>query len=170
MDADRLLEVGRIGRAFGVRGDVYVDLITDRVERVAPGSTLWDDKQWLTVVTSSLANGRWRVHFEGCDDRTAAEAMARRVLSAEPIEDPDALWVHDLIGARVVERDGTDRGRCVSVLENPASDLLELESGALVPVAFVTGIADGVVTIDPPDGLFELDAVSDEASDQATAD
>ena len=25
-----------------------------------------------------------------------------------------------------------------------------------VPVTFVTGMADGVITVDPPDGLFEL--------------
>jgi 16S rRNA processing protein RimM len=39
---------------------------------------------------------------------------------------------------------------------NPASDLLELESGALVPVAFVVDRAPGRITIDPPDGLFDL--------------
>ena len=60
-----------------------------------------------------------------------------------------------------IEPNGIDRGRCVAVVANPASDLLELESGALVPVAFVTvgrRVAAGVplVTIDPPDGLFEL--------------
>ena len=48
----------------------------------------------------------------------------------------------------------------MSVVANPASDLLELESGALVPVAFVTSVdvSGGVplVTIDPPDGLFDL--------------
>jgi 16S rRNA processing protein RimM len=39
---------------------------------------------------------------------------------------------------------------------NPASDLLELDSGALVPIVFVVDHAEGRVTIDPPDGLFDL--------------
>jgi 16S rRNA processing protein RimM len=78
------------------------------------------------------------------------------VLAAEPIEDPNALWVHQLIGAEVIEATGTARGRCVAVIDNPAADLLELESGALVPAAFVVSVAEGVVTIDPPEGLFEL--------------
>ena len=43
----------------------------------------------------------------------------------------------------------------VSVVANPASDLLELDDGALVPVRFVTGQGPGVVHVDPPDGLFE---------------
>lgn len=41
--------------------------------------------------------------------------------------------------------------------ENPAADLLVLESGALVPVVFVIdGPVDGTVHVEVPDGLFEL--------------
>jgi 16S rRNA processing protein RimM len=157
VSADGLLEVGRIGRAHGVRGDVFVHLTTDRNERVAVGSRLKAGSNWLTITASSPSNDRWRVHFEGIDSRNAAEALARTVLLAEPIDDPDVLWVHRLIGAEVVEAGGPHRGRCVAVVDNPASDLLELESGALVPVRFVVSVADGVVTIEPPDGLFDLD-------------
>jgi 16S rRNA processing protein RimM len=77
------------------------------------------------------------------------------VLSAEPLEDPEALWVHDVIGTRVVEVGGTERGRVVAVVANPAHDLLELDSGALVPVVFVQTSGDGVTVIDPPAGLFD---------------
>jgi 16S rRNA processing protein RimM len=157
---DGLLEVGRIGRPHGVRGDVFVDLTTDRVERAKVGSRLWARDRWVTITQSSPSNKRWRVHLEGVDDRFSAEQLTGVPLHAEPIEDPDALWVHHLIGASVVEVNGIDRGRCVSVVANPASDLLELESGALVPVAFVTDVdvSGGVplVTIQPPDGLFDL--------------
>jgi 16S rRNA processing protein RimM len=156
MPADGLLEVGRIGRAHGVRGDVFVTLTTDRVERLAIGSRLKAGARWLTVTAASRSNDRWRVHFEGVDDRDSAEALSRTVLAAEPIDDPNALWVHQLIGAEVIEATGTARGRCVAVIDNPAADLLELESGALVPAAFVVSVAEGVVTIDPPEGLFEL--------------
>ena len=156
MSADDLLEVGRIGRAHGIRGDVLVHLTTDRVERVAVGSRLKAKHRWLTVTASSRSNDRWRVHFEGVDDRNAAEALAGTVLAAEPLDDPDALWIHQLIGADVVDVGGTQRGRCVAVVANPAADLLELESGALVPVTFVVSLERGVVTIDPPDGLFDL--------------
>ena len=157
MPADGLLEVGRIGRAHGVKGDVLVHLTTDREERVAIGSRLKAGERWLTVTAASRSNDRWRVHFEGVDDRTAAEALSRLVIAAEPIDDPDEIWVHQLVGAEVIELSGTPRGRCVAVIDNPAADLLELESGALVPASFVVSVADGIVTIDPPAGLFELD-------------
>jgi 16S rRNA processing protein RimM len=134
---------------------VYVDLTTDRTDRLDRGARLWARDQELVVEAARPSNRRWLVTFEGFD-RSRAERFTGAELLAEPIEDPDVLWVHDLIGARVVELDGTDRGRCVAVVDNPAADLLELESGALVPVRFVVTAADGVVTVDVPEGLFEL--------------
>jgi 16S rRNA processing protein RimM len=111
----------------------------------------------LTVETERVAsNGRRVVKFRQILDRTAAERFANEPLYAEPLADPEALWAHELIGARVVEVDGTDRGECVAVLANPASDILELESGALVPTVFVVSNVDGVITVDVPDGLFDL--------------
>lgn len=152
-------EIGRIGRPHGVRGAVYVTLVTDRGERLAPGARVQAGSQWLTVVTSRPQAQRWLVQFAGVDDRTAAERLTGTVLFAEPLTGPssgDDLWVHDLIGTRVIELDGTDRGVCTSVIANPANDLLELDDGSLVPVTFVVSCADGVTTIDPPEGLFDL--------------
>jgi 16S rRNA processing protein RimM len=159
LSTEALREVGRIGRAHGVRGDVYVLLITDRVERLAAGARLLAGSQWLTVVESRQQQQRWLVHFDGVDDRTAAEKLTNHVLLAEPLDDDgvdDALWVHDLIGSRVVDQEGVDRGICVAVLDNPAHDILELDSGALIPVTFVVTCSGGLTTIDPPAGLFDL--------------
>jgi len=153
-----LREIGRIGRPHGVRGDVHVSLITDRTERLAPGAQVRAAGRWLTVQSARPQAKHWLVHFTGVDDRTAAEQLTSAVLLAEPLPArDDGLWVHDLIGSRVVETDGTDRGTCTAVLANPAHDILELDEGSLVPVTFVTSFADGVITIDPPEGLFDLE-------------
>jgi len=154
-----LLEVGRTGRPHGVRGDIYVDLITDRTERLDVGARLQAGRRWLTVETSRRAGTRWLVHFEGVPDRTAAEGLVNLALLAEPLPTPaDGMYVAQLIGAEVVGVDGTAHGRCTAVVANPAHDLLELESGALVPVVFVVTTEPGRITIEPPDGLFDLDA------------
>lgn len=159
MTDDGLLEVGHIRRAHGLRGEVFVQLLSDSDARVAPGSEMFADGERLVVETSRTAsNGRRVVKFAEIADRTAAETYANRSLRGRPIEDPDALWVHEMIGRRVVETDGTDRGRCVSVLANPAADLLELASGALVPSNFVVSIDSDMITVDTPDGLFDLDS------------
>ena len=151
------LEIGHIRRAHGLRGDVFVQLVTDRTERLAVGSALQTVKGGLAVEESRLLpNGRWVVKFDQIADRTAAEQWNNVSLHAAPIVDDDALWFHDLIGSRVVEVDGTDRGVCSTVLANPASDILQLESGHLVPITFVVARERGVITVDVPDGLFEL--------------
>ncbi|MGA1035841.1 MAG: ribosome maturation factor RimM [Ilumatobacteraceae bacterium] len=151
-----LLDVGRLGRAHGIRGDIVVILTSDRVERVQTGARLLAGDRWLTVERARPQSDRWVVHFVEVNDRTEAESLAGRTLAAEPLPDSDALWVHELIGARVDDSAGIDRGICVAVVANPASDLLELDDGSLVPAVFVTGIADGTISIDPPDGLFDL--------------
>ena len=159
-----LLEVGRFGRPHGVKGQIYIKLSTDRSERVQIGARLWAGEWFEVSARTSMANtgaDRWVVGIVGIDDRNDVERLVNKVVWAEPIDDPDAVWVHQVIGARVVGTDGVDRGTCIAVLKKPANDLLELESGALVPVIFVESVvpndADGfVITIDPPEGLFEV--------------
>jgi 16S rRNA processing protein RimM len=153
-----LREVGKTGRPHGVRGDIYVDLITDREERVAVGARLQAGGRWLTVATARRAGTRWLVHFEGVPDRTAAEKLVNLPLLAEPLPTPDdGLYVHDLIGSEVVDTHGTVLGTCTSVLANPAHDILELSTGGLVPVVFLVEASAGRIVVDPPEGLFDLD-------------
>ena len=47
-------------------------------------------------------------------------------------------------------------GTVTAVEANPAHDLLVLDGGALIPIVFVTGHEFGRLTVDVPDGLFEL--------------
>ena len=153
-----LLEVGRIDRPHGVRGDVIVALSTDRTERVTPGAVLHTDRGPLVVEASRPHHHRWIVTFEGVVGREGAEALHGLTLRAEPLDDPEALWVHDVVGAEVTTGDGASWGRVSGVLSNPASDLLELDDGTLVPIVFVvddSGLPDRIV-IDPPPGLRDL--------------
>lgn len=154
-----LLEVGRITRAHGLKGGVVVDLVTDRVaERTAPGTVLWAGERALEVVTAQPHQGKkWLVAFAGVDSRVEAERLHGQVLRAEAIEDPDALFVHQLIGCTVVDQHGTAHGPVVSVVANPASDLLELADGRLVPMVFVTGSDGSEVTVSVPVGLLDDD-------------
>ena len=151
-----LLLVGYVRKSHGVRGDVVVRLTTDRVERVDVGSTLVVGDTARTITSTRPHQGDHIVHFEGVDERNAADVLRGLELKAEPIEDPDVLWVHELIGSQVIDVDGANKGTVVEVLANPASDLLELDTGALVPLRFVTSNEPGVIHVDVPDGLFAL--------------
>lgn len=148
-----MLEVGRVVKPHGLKGEVVVELTTTRTDRLAPG-TRFDE---LEIVRSQPFQHRWIVAFDGVTTREGADALRGRVLHAEPIDDdPDALWVHELIGASVVDTDGAALGTVIAVEANPASDLLVLDGGGLVPLRFVVEHGDGRVVVDPPAGLLDL--------------
>lgn len=156
-DPSSLLEVGHVVRAHGLRGDIVVALITDRPERLDVGSILFTDLGPLRISASRPDRDKWLVAIEGIETRDAAEPLRGLVLRAEPLDDPDVLWIHEMIGARVIDSDGVERGAVVAVLDNPASDLLELDTGPLVPLRFVVGMpANGVIRVDVPEGLWDL--------------
>ena len=150
------LEVGRVVKPHGLRGEVIVELTTDRVERMAAGSELVDRGRNLRIAAARPHHGRWIVQFDGVVDRDSAESLRGSVLQASPLDDPDALWVHELIGSSVVDVGGALLGAVVSVEANPASDLLVLDGGALIPLRFVTDRQPGRVTVDLPEGLLDL--------------
>jgi 16S rRNA processing protein RimM len=162
------LEVGTIGKAHGLKGEVVVNFVTDRVEeRTAPGAELRLDDRTMVVARARPHQKKWLVLFEGVADRDAAERLRGRVLEAEAIDDPDVLFVHELIDKVIVDQHGTRHGSVVAVVENPASDLLELQDGRLVPLAFVVepgdgsgpdaGFEPGVVRVSVPPGLLDDD-------------
>jgi 16S rRNA processing protein RimM len=155
--AARRLEIGRIDRAHGLRGEVIVTLTTNRLERLDPGAVLYADGVPLTVETAQPHQGRFLVRLAGVTDRAAADRLHGAELLADAIDDPSEWWVHDLIGAMVIDQHGIARGRVVEVQSNPASDLLVLDSGALVPLRFAIDLSPNErIDVDTPDGLFDL--------------
>ncbi len=155
---DDLLEVGRITKPHGLRGEVVVQMVSDRAERLSPGARLTTDAGDLVVRHARAHQDRWIVVFEGVGTREDADGLRGTTLRAAPLPSaPDELWVHELVGCEVRTVDGTPRGTVEAVVDNPAADLLSLDTGPLVPVVFVVhGPDDGVLVVDTPDGLFEL--------------
>jgi 16S rRNA processing protein RimM len=140
-----------------LRGEVLVELTSDRPERSVVGATFVTDRGNLVVAEARRHQKRWLMRFHGVGDRPVADGIRGTVLWAEPIEDEGTLWVHDLIGCAVRDQLGVTHGTVVSVLDNPAADIMELDSGALVPVNFiVAGPEHAEVLVDAPDGLFDL--------------
>jgi 16S rRNA processing protein RimM len=162
------LEVGRIVKAHGIRGEVVVEAVTNRPERFTPGAVLYAGEREFTVRRASPQGGpdpagrmtraRWIVSFDGIVDRNEAERLRDTVLSGEPLDhDDDAgeLWVHELVGSELLDPAGRVLGRVAAIEANPASDLLVLESGQLVPMVFVVEAVAGRVVVDPPAGLLD---------------
>jgi 16S rRNA processing protein RimM len=155
------LEVGRIGGAHGVRGEVSVTFVTNRLERAAPGAVMNAGDRVLVVESARPHHNHWLIRFEGVADRTSAEALRGAVLTASPLDRDVTLpsgefWVHELIDSRVVDTAGIALGTVVAVEANPAHDLLVLDGGALVPMTFVVDRRDDTIVVDVPEGLFDV--------------
>lgn len=165
--------VGRIGRPHGIRGDVVVGVRTDEPElRFARGSRLDTDPAEvgpLTVAGSKWHSGELLVRFEGVSDRDAAAELRGTWLTVDsatiaPLEDPDEFRDGDLVGLSVRTVDGTPVGTVDDVLHS-GQDVLVIKSadGREVMVPFVkplvpdVDIPGGTLTINPPDGLLDLE-------------
>jgi 16S rRNA processing protein RimM len=113
------------------------------------------------LASKQMVGDRYIVQFAAVTDRVSAERLRGLELEAEPLDDADAppgtLWVHELVGALVRDAGGTELGRVAAVEANPASDLMVLESGGLIPVRFVTAhdAAAQTVDVDIPEGLLD---------------
>jgi 16S rRNA processing protein RimM len=148
-----------VRKPHGLKGEVVVTLVSNRPERTLPGAVLRGGDRDLRIVSARPvpgAPGRYVMRFDGVVDRDGAERLRDTVLRAEPIDDPDALWVDDLIGCELVDEAGTVLGTVVALVSNPAGDLLELQGGGLVPLRFVVAHAPGRVAVaDLPAGLID---------------
>lgn len=152
-----LLEIGRVVRPHGLRGEVVVELVTNRPDRLTPQTVVAGPKGPLRITASRPFMARHLVQFEGVDTREQAELLRDFVLRAEPVDDagPDVLWVHELVGSEVRDTTGLPLGTVKAVQDNPASDLLVLDNGGLIPCRFVVSHAEGVVTVEIPEGLLD---------------
>lgn len=183
------LRVGRLLKAHGLKGAIKIELYTDDPERrfvpgaefslQVPESSPWHGKH-LTLRELRWYNGHPVGFFEGVDDRTAAEGLAKAILWVEHVDqesaEPDAWYDHQLVGLAVM-RDGEKIGEVTHVDHLPAQDLLIVKSkGREVMVPFVSAIvpevdvAAGTITVTPPAGLFEELPESDETDAAAAPD
>ena len=151
-----MLEVGRIIKAHGLRGQVIVDLWTDRHERMVPGVELSTERGPVLVMAAAAHQDRFIVSLDRITSREDADEWRGVVLSAPRIDDDDVIWIDQLFDAEVYDAEGVLRGVVIDIESNPASDILVLDNGALVPLTFVTNVeANTRIDVDVPDGLFE---------------
>lgn len=152
-----LLEIGKILKPHGLNGEVIVSLSTNRTDRLNPGSVVNTEEMKLRIKASRPHAKNFIVQFKGIENREKAEELRGEFLYAESIND-GTIWAHELVGAKVVDQHDNNRGTVVSVVHNPASDLMELEDGNLVPLTFLTSYKPGeVIFVTTPEGLFMED-------------
>jgi 16S rRNA processing protein RimM len=128
-----LVSVGRAGRPHGLDGGFFVDAASERPDVFKKGATLYAGGEAATVVASRRGSGgRPVIRLDRAVERGTELAVARATLPN--LGDEGEFYVFELIGLRVEEEDGRLLGRVREVLEYPGNDVLELDSGASLPL------------------------------------
>jgi 16S rRNA processing protein RimM len=164
MRGDPRIEIGRIARAHGIRGEVAIvahDRASELLDRVGE---VWIGGVLRRVIGARNTPRGWLVQLEAVATRDDAEALRGKPVEVDrdllDLDDGDVLLA-DLVGCRVQRRDGTPWGT-ITAVEAGMQDRLVIHDGEIerqLPLVdeFVTAIdlEAGVVTVDPPEGLPE---------------
>ena len=155
----RLILVGRVAGAFGVKGEVRITSYTDDPAALLRYRDLMreDGGPGLTLTAGRPHKGSIVARAKEVMTREDAEALRGLQLyvprASLPAPDEDEFYLADLIGLRVVDPDGAEIGRIRNVQNFGAGDLLEIAppSGPTWWLPFTreavpeVRIADGVV-------------------------
>ena len=130
----RYLVVGRVRRPHGVRGEVRVEIVSDRPTRLKDFSHYYLSSPKSPEVVRRYPVERARIHgkvlllkLAGCDDRDAADRLRDELVQipidqAAPLEEGE-YYYHQLIDIEVQTEEGQSLGRIVEVLETKANDV-----------------------------------------------
>jgi 16S rRNA processing protein RimM len=180
MTSPAFIIVGRVRKAHGIRGEVVVETITDEPDaifasgrRVFAGTAAGDlapARTELHITTSRPFNDGLLVGFTEVPDRNVAETWRGRylLLPAEELPAPaeDEIYVHDLAGMRVTDREGLSigtveeiyelpQGLAIDVRRDPPRDketvLLNYDERTIASVDKDAR----VIVVTPPEGLLE---------------
>ena len=143
----RLVAAGRVGRPHGLDGSFKVNqprkaIVEDMLVRVAGVER--------RVERAGGTEKHPLVRLEGIGDRESAAALGGELLQVGEVQAPlaEGEWLAgDLLGCRVEGLGAVQR-----VLPGPSCDVLELESGVLVPL-----ISDAVTSVDVEGRRIEVD-------------
>lgn len=175
----KYLQIARVLRPHGVRGDVRVQVLSSAPDRlmglesvlVGPAPESYrsnrDGLKLYPITRVHRDKGDlWLLHFGGIDDRDAADAL-REMFLFVPLEDALPLqsgeyYIFQLIGLNVISTDGKALGTLAEVFETGANDVMIVKGDAYgdVLLPLIDGLIQNVdlegrvITVSLLDGLL----------------
>ncbi|MFC1628091.1 ribosome maturation factor RimM [Gemmatimonadota bacterium] len=154
MDADGLIEIGRVAKPWGIKGEIKVSLITDVPGRFDELEGVWvhDGEEkiaYFRIEHVKHLKGAVALKLEGVDSPDSAELLRGFEVSVPEAEravlGEGEYFIYDLIGLEVVDPEGERLGELTKVYQGSAQDIFEVatpQGARLVPVvlAYVTEI------------------------------
>ena len=170
-----LLIVGSLGKATGLRGELFVQAYNVDSPHWAPGTQLHvlpegtvpssdagvidDEPQFSTrlIRVRTGAKGRLVVKLDRVRSRTDAEKLRNCLVAIEMdvLEPPaaDEFYYHEIIGWEVRDQDGTCVGNVVRAVET-YTDLVEIKPLGGGENFYVPVVAELITTIDRSAGVL----------------
>jgi len=119
--------VARIVKPHGIRGELWLEMLGGGPERLGPGTKVRCGQGLLEVEGVRLADQRVLCRLSGIADRDAAAAIAGAYLevgSKAVRKLPAGEYFHfQLVGLRVLDESGEQRGELTEVESYPANDV-----------------------------------------------
>lgn len=131
--APKLIEIGRVAGAFGVRGEVRVTAYSDDPLALKKYGPLLkkDGAVALTLTAARLHKGGLVVRAKEVETKEQADAMRGVTLwvarDALPAPDEDEFYLADLIGLQARDGAGAVLGTVKAVQDFGAGDILEIQ-------------------------------------------
>jgi 16S rRNA processing protein RimM len=126
-----LVPVGRVGKPHGLDGSFFVERASQDEQRFAVGVRLHVDGEPAEVVASKRSRGRPVIRLDRDVEHGAELAVLRSEL---PPPEEGEYYAFQLVGLEVEEDGGRALGRVEAVQPGVANDVLELDSGAALPL------------------------------------
>jgi 16S rRNA processing protein RimM len=123
--------VGRVGKPHGLDGSFFVEGASEDAERFATGAILYVEGDRVRVAASKRSGGRPVIKLEREIARGTELAVRRDEL---PPTDDGEYYAFQLVGLEVEEEGGRALGYVTEVSPGVANDILELDSGLLIPL------------------------------------
>jgi 16S rRNA processing protein RimM len=126
------LVLGRVVKAWGLKGELKIEPYADSMAIAAGSATVYLERAGSALIEYAVERARqagsaWIVRLRDVQTVDQAERLIGCELliprSAAPTLPDDTYYQADLIGLRVVTEEGRDLGRIVDILETGANDV-----------------------------------------------
>ncbi len=131
-----LLAIGRVVKAFGIRGEIVVQPMTPSPARFKKLRAVYlgkvpNEARAAVIDRIQVGPRGVRMSVAGVADRTAAELVVGELVfvdDEQKIEPPrGSYFVYDVLGMSVEDRDGRIYGTVKDILKMPAHDVYVVE-------------------------------------------
>lgn len=140
--------IGKVGRPHGIDGAFFVEQPSDDERWWKTGARFFAGGTPVEVVAHRTSSGRPVIKVEPPAERGVLLEVDRVDL---PATGEDEYYAFELLGLQVVEETGRSLGTVEAVTPGVANDVLELDSGVLLPM-----VEDCIRVVDVAGGRIEV--------------